>query len=72
MRTISVSYTHLDKVRRTVGGALLIAAADVTVLFPLVRLVSLLIEDAPTVGAEQNPGEQSHFIVAVGAFALLA
>ena len=61
-----------DKVRRAVTGALFVAAADVAVLFPLVRLVSLLIHDAAAVGTKEYAGEQAHFIIAVGAFALLA
>ena len=61
-----------DKVRRTVMGALLVAAADITVLLALVRLVSLLIHDAAAVCTEQYAGEQAHFIITVGAFALLA
>ena len=35
-----------DKVRRTVMGAFLVVAADITVLLALVRLVSLLIHHA--------------------------
>ena len=61
-----------DKVRGAILCPLLVAAADVAILFPLVGLVSLLIEDAPAIGAEQHTGEQAHFIIAVGAFALLA
>src|SRR5699024_5699824 len=61
-----------DKVRRTVMGAFLVVAADITVLLALVRLVSLLIHDAAAVCTEQYAGEQAHFIIAVGAFALLA
>ena len=61
-----------DKVRRTVAGALLIAAANVTVLLAVFVLIPLLIQHMAAVGAEQNPGEQPHFIVAVGALALLA
>ena len=61
-----------DKVRRTVAGALLVAAADVAVLFAVFVLIPLLIQHMAAVGAEQNPGEQPHFIVAVRAFALFA
>ena len=61
-----------DKVRRTVAGALLVAAADVAVLFAVFVLLPLLIQHMAAVGAEQNPGEQPHFIVAVRAFALFA
>ena len=61
-----------DKVRRTVMGAFLVVAADITVLLALVRLVSLLIHDTTAVRTEQYAGEQAHFIIAVGAFALLA
>lgn len=61
-----------DKVRRTVMGAFLVVAADITVLLALVRLVSLLVHDAAAVRTEQYAGEQAHFIIAVGAFALLA
>ena len=61
-----------DKVRRTVMGAFLVVAADITVLLALVCLVSLLIHDAAAVRTEQYAGEQAHFIIAVGAFALLA
>ena len=50
----------------------LVAAADITVLLVLVRLVSLLIHDAAAVCTEQYAGEQAYFIIAVGAFALLA
>ena len=53
-------------------GALLVVAADITVLLALVRLVSLLIHDAAAVCTEQYTGEQAHFIIAVGAFTLLA
>ena len=35
-------------------------------------MVSLLIHDAAAVCTEQYAGEQAHFIIAVGAFALLA
>src|SRR5699024_404843 len=61
-----------DKVRRTVAGALLVAAADVTVLLAVLVLIPLLVHDMAAVGAEQNPGEQPHFIVAVRVFALFA
>ena len=61
-----------DKVRRTVMGAFLVVAADITVLLALVRLVSLLIHHTAAVCTEQYAGEQAHFIIAVGAFALLA
>ena len=61
-----------DKVRRTVAGALLVAAADITVLLAVLVLLPLLIQHMAAVGAEQNPGEQPHFIVAVRAFALFA
>ena len=61
-----------DKVRCAVGGAFLVASADITVLLALVRLVSLLVHDAAAVRTEQYAGEQAHFIIAVGAFALLA
>ena len=57
-----------DKVRRTVGGAFLVAAADVAVLFPLLRLVPLLIHDAAAVRAKEHTREQAHFIIAVWAF----
>ena len=53
-------------------GALLVAAADITVLLALVRLVSLLIHHAAAVRTEQYAGEQTHFIIAVWAFALFA
>ncbi len=61
-----------DKVRRTVMGAFLVVAADITVLLALVRLVSLLIHHAAAVRTEQYAGEQTHFIIAVWAFALFA
>ena len=61
-----------DKVRRTVMGTFLVAAADITVLLALVRLVSLLIHHAAAVRTERYAGEQAHFIIAVGAFTLLA
>src|SRR5699024_10979065 len=61
-----------DKVRRTVAGALLVAAADVTVLLAVLVLIPLLIHHMAAVGAEQHTGEQPHFIIAVRAFALLA
>ena len=61
-----------DKVRRTVGGAFLVASADITVLLALVRLVSLLVHDAAAVGTKEYAGEQAHFVITVGAFALLA
>ena len=35
-------------------------------------MIPLLIQHMAAVGAEQNPGEQPHFIVAVRAFALFA
>ena len=50
----------------------LVVAADITVLLALVRLVSLLIHHTAAVCTEQYAGEQAHFIIAVGAFALLA
>ena len=58
--------------RCTVMGAFLVVAADITVLLALVRLVSLLIRHTAAVCTEQYAGEQAHFIIAVGAFALLA
>ena len=61
-----------DKVRRTVAGALLVAAADVTVLLAVLVLIPLLVHHMTAVGAEQHTGEQPHFIIAVRAFALLA
>ena len=68
LKTEPVSYTHLgaDKVRRTVMGAFLLFAADITVLLALIRLVSLLIHDTNAVRTEQYAGEQAHFIIAVG------
>ena len=41
-----------DKVRRTVAGALLVAAADVTVLLAVFVLIPLLIQHMAAVGAE--------------------
>ena len=61
-----------DKVGRTVAGARLVAAADVAVLFAVLVPIPLLIQHMAAVGAEQNPGEQPHFIVAVRAFAMFA
>jgi len=61
-----------DKVRRTVMGAFLVVAADITVLLALVRLVSLLIHDTAAVRTEQYAGEQAHFIIAVRTLALFA
>ena len=58
--------------RRTVCRALLVAAADIAVLPPLVRLIPLLVHDAAAVGAEEYAGEQAHLIIAVWAFALSA
>ena len=61
-----------DKVRRTVAGALLVAAADVTVLLAVLVLIPLLVHHMAAVGAEQHTREQPHFVIAVRAFALLA
>ena len=61
-----------DKVRRTVTGALLVAAADVTVLLTGLVLIPLLVHHMAAVGAEQHTGEQPHLVIAVRAFALLA
>ena len=47
-----------DKVRRTVAGALLVAAADVTVLLAVLVLIPLLVHHMAAVGAEQHTGEQ--------------
>ena len=58
--------------RRTVLDTLLVVPADVAVLPPCLVLIPLLVEDAAAVGTEQQAGEQAHFIIAVGAFALLA
>ena len=58
--------------RRTVCRALLVAAADIAVLPPLVRLIALLVHDAAAVGTKEQAGEQTHFIIAVRTFALLA
>ncbi len=58
--------------RRTVCRALLVAAADVAVLPPFVRLIPLLVHDAAAVGTKEYAGEQAHFIITVGAFVLLA
>ena len=41
-----------DKVRRTVAGALLVAAADVTVLLAVLVLIPLLVHHMAAVGAE--------------------
>ena len=60
-----------DKVRRAVMGALLVVAADIAVLFPGLVLIPLLVKDAAAVGAEQQTGEQAHFIIAVWTLALL-
>ena len=56
--------------RRTVSSALLVAAADIAVLFPFLRLVPLLVHDASTVGTKEQAGKQAHLIIAVRAFAL--
>ena len=61
-----------DEVRRTVMGALLVAAADVTVLLAVLVLLPLLVPLMTAVGAEQHTGEQPHLVIAVRAFALLA
>ena len=58
--------------RRTVAGALLVAAADVTVLLAVLVLIPLLVHHMAAVGAEQHTREQPHFVIAVRAFALLA
>lgn len=47
---------------------ILVTLAGVAILLPLARLVSLLIHPMTAVGAKQNPREQHHFIIAVGAF----
>ncbi len=62
----------VDKVRRSVAGALLVAAADVTVLLAGFVLIPLLGHHMAAVGAEQHTGEQPHLIIAVRAFALFA
>lgn len=54
--------------RGAIRCPLLVAAADIALLFSLVGLVSLLIEDAAAIGAEQHTREQAYFIIAVGAF----
>ena len=61
-----------DEMRCAVRCPLLVAAADIAVLFPLVRLIPLLVKHAAAVRAEQQAGEQADFPVAVGAFPLLA
>ena len=61
-----------DKMCGAIVGTLLVVAADVAILFSGFVLVSLLIEDAPTIGAEQQAGEQTDFIIAVWTLALLA
>ena len=61
-----------DKVRRTVPCPFLVAAADITVLLTLVRLVSLLVHDAAAVCTKEYAGKQAYFIIAVGAFPLFA
>ena len=61
-----------DEMCRTIGGALLVAAADVAVLPPLVRFIPLLVHDAAAVGAEQQTGEQANLAVAVGPLSLFA
>ncbi len=57
-----------DKVRCTVRCPLLVAAADIAVLLPLVRLIPLLVKHAAAVSAEQQAREQADFPVAVGAY----
>ena len=47
---------------------ILVTLAGVAILLPLARLVSLLIHPMTAVGAKQNPREQHHLIIAVGAF----
>ena len=61
-----------DKVRRATLDTPFVVAADVAILLAGLVLIPLLVKDAAAVGAEQYAGEQSHFIIAVGAFALLA
>ena len=61
-----------DEVRRTVGGTLFVAAADIAVLPSLVCFIPLLVHDTPTVGAEQQAGEQANLAVAVGPLTLFA
>ena len=56
----------MDEVRRTVGGAFLVAATDAVVLPPLVRFISLPVHDAAAIGAEQ----QANLAVTVGQPAL--
>ena len=56
--------------RRTLLCTLFITATDVTVLFPFLCLITLLVHDAPTVGTEQYAGEQAHLVLPVRAFAL--
>ena len=61
-----------DKVCSAIVGTLLVVAANVAILFSGFVLISLLIEDAPAIGAEQQAGEQTDFIIAVRTLALLA
>ena len=44
----------LSQMRRTVNSAFLVAAADIAVLFPFLRLVLLLVHDASAVGTEEQ------------------
>ena len=50
---------------------LLVVAADIAVLPPFVCLIPLLVHDAAAIRTKEYAGEQAHFIIAVGAFALL-
>ena len=61
-----------DKMRRAALDAPFVVATDIAVLLPGLVLIPLLVEDAAAVRTEQYAGKQAHFIVAVGAFALLA
>lgn len=60
VRALAIKQVSADKVYHTVAGAIFVADSDVTVLFPLVDLVFLLIENAVAVGAKQHTRELLH------------
>ena len=52
-----------DKVRRAALDTPFVVAADVAILLAGLVLIPLLVEDAAAIGAEQQTGEQAHFII---------
>ncbi len=55
----------MDEVRSTISGVLLVAAADIAILFACGCIIALLIHDAAAISAEQHTGKQTNLVIEV-------